>query len=114
MIVYRVTNLVTGHVYIGAASCPLETRWSQHLSAAKAGRGGLLGAAIREHGPLNFGLTKLVGYIRTKKALREQERAAIIHYEAIGPRGYNTSLGGEGIPKRRRRRAAPAQQECSA
>ena len=108
MIIYRVTNLQTGRLYIGAASCDMEARWKQHLSAAKSGRKGAFYDDIRALGPLEFGLTKVVSAIRSRKALRAAEQAAIIHYGATDPvRGYNTSRGGEGIRRRRKKRREP-------
>jgi len=97
MLVYKITNNVNGHGYIGITQCSLAKRWREHLSAARTGSDKRLYKAMRKYGTDSFGITVL--YEATSfKELQVVERGLIAEhgtYAASG-KGYNLTSGGEG------------------
>jgi hypothetical protein len=51
MVVYKITNLANGKIYIGKTTKSLGRRWAVHKYMAKIGKGcPILSAAIRKYG----------------------------------------------------------------
>lgn len=62
MEVYRITNTITGKVYIGSTKYTKEYRWSTHLKDLKKGDSRPLYEDIRKYGIDAFDLTTLHKY----------------------------------------------------
>ena len=93
MIIYKVTNLLNGKIYIGQTRQPLQTRWRQH-GYKKSNTVGLKGA-IDKYGKDNFSLEVLLE-TDCKKVLNLKEVEYISHFGSLVPNGYNLTTGGEG------------------
>jgi group I intron endonuclease len=107
--VYLITNLVNDKYYVGKTIHTAERRWKEHVSAAHH-RGSAearypLHCAIRKYGAAAFSVQVLSESGDTNKL----ERLWIEVLDATH-RGYNLTLGGEGVvplPEMRRTHAAP-------
>jgi group I intron endonuclease len=95
-IIYKVENIDSGKVYIGATSKSLETRKKDHLKKSKKGKSYAFQQAIATHGPDAFRWEK-VDYATTIDELAQKEKAYILKYNSK-ERGYNSDSGG-GIQK---------------
>ncbi len=97
MLVYKITNNVNGHGYIGITQCSLAKRWREHLSAARTGSDKRLYKAMRKYGVDNFSIAVL--YEATSfQELQVVERGLIASHGtyANSGNGYNLTSGGEG------------------
>ena len=94
--VYRITNLVTGKVYIGQSRDPLK-RWSEHVHAASGDTGlTYIHRALRKYGPDNFGF-EVLSYHGTQAEVDEAEVKQIAEHDSMNhERGYNLQPGGRG------------------
>lgn len=97
MLVYKITNNVNGHGYIGITQCALAKRWREHLCAARTGSDKRLYRAMRKYGTDNF----TIAVIREATSFEELQRfecELIIEHNthAKNGRGYNLTAGGEG------------------
>lgn len=75
MRVYKITNITTGRVYIGATSGCLTARLKQHSYAATA-----IGRAIRTYGISAFTI-KSIFKAKTKADLNKREQEEIMKYK---------------------------------
>jgi len=91
-VIYKVTNTVNGHIYIGQTKTALYKRWSKHCSDARAGAGWILAAAIRKHGREAF-TVDVVEECPDKDALNAAEIAWILKLQPT----YNSCGGGGGL-----------------
>lgn len=91
-VIYKVTNTVNGHFYIGQTKMALGKRWSKHCSDARAGAGWVLAAAIRKHGVEAFTVEVLEECL-DKDALNAAEIAWIEKLQPV----YNSCAGGGGL-----------------
>jgi predicted GIY-YIG superfamily endonuclease len=97
MLVYKITNNVNGHGYIGITQCALAKRWREHLCAARTGSNKRLYKAMRKYGTDNFS----IAVIRKATSFEELQRfecELIIEHNthAKNGQGYNLTAGGEG------------------
>lgn len=88
-VIYKVTNTVNGHIYIGQTKTALGKRWSKHCSDARSGAGWVLAAAIRKYGQEAFTLD-VVEECPDKDALNAAEIAWILKLQPV----YNACGGG--------------------
>ena len=88
MIVYEITDLTNGKIYVGQTIGTLEHRFAQHKHADS-----LIGKAIREHGAENF-LPEVIEKCQTREELNAREKFWIIALNSLYPSGYNV-VGGE-------------------
>lgn len=91
-VVYRVTNTVNGHCYIGQTKTRLAARWSKHKGDARKGAGWVLSDALRKYGAEAF-VVSVVQECDTKEALNSAEIAWIAR---CAPE-YNATAGGGGL-----------------
>lgn len=97
MILYRITNTISGKSYIGVTSLTPRIRLGQHFSHAHERRkeNSALHGAIRKYGRDAF-VVETIGRATDWQSLLAMETVAIQLYCTFAPSGYNLSLGGEG------------------
>lgn len=87
MIVYKITNLIGGKVYVGKDESDRQNYY---------GGGIYIKSAIKKHGIENF-KKEILEYCKTKKQLSKQEIYWIKKLNTLWPNGYNLTTGGEGF-----------------
>lgn len=98
MIVYKITNLVNGKVYIGQTRGTKDYRWKKHVNAASNGGKSVLHKAIRKYGKEKF-IIDTVATCKSEKELNSLECNFIESENSLVPSGYNLTTGGlAGIP----------------
>lgn len=96
MIVYIITNTVTGKRYIGKTVMSLDKRWSRHKARAKSGSKTYLHNSIRKHGSQAF-TCNIIQECNTKDELNNLERYYITTYRTrVNEGGFNMTGGGDG------------------
>lgn len=97
-IVYKVTNTVNGHFYIGQTKTRFSSRWSKHCQDARNGAGWVMAAAIRKYGPDAF-THEIVEECADRASLNAAEVKHIValcpHYNAMGGGGQLGSPSAE-------------------
>lgn len=97
MIVYLVTNNLTGSRYVGITSRCLKDRWREHCHRSKQTAKFKLSRAIQKYGPSAFSVEVLCE-LDTYDDLVEAERIFVANFGSYGDRGYNMTPGGETMP----------------
>ena len=98
MIVYRITNLLDGKVYIGKTKNGLLERWENHQEDARRGCSYYFHNAIRKYGSAAFKIEELY-QAKTSRELSRMETFFIVLHQSHKPEnGYNGTLGGDGGP----------------
>lgn len=92
MIVYKVTNTLTGKQYIGQTRYSLAHRWAAHCR--KKSHCALLSAAIQKYGRDVF-IKEVLFTSDCKDAINAKEMELIKELSTISPNGYNITAGGE-------------------
>lgn len=92
-IIYKITCLVNGKIYVGQTRQKLSKRISKHKYFSKRGRPGV-DAAIAKYGWENF--TVEVLEVCPVKMLNEREIFWIRELNSKAPNGYNLTDGGDG------------------
>lgn len=96
MIIYKVTNTITGLVYIGQTVQSLDKRWSNHGYRSQTG---YLSRSIQKHGKENFTIEQ-IDSAETLEELNKKEVYWIQFYDATNrEKGYNIEIGGGNHPK---------------
>lgn len=88
-IVYKITNLEDGKVYVGQTVQKLNERLYQHVQCKKTA----IGCAINKYGWENFKAEIIEECPR--EMLNERERFWIKFYDCMAPKGYNLTNGGD-------------------
>lgn len=96
MVVYKITNLFNGKLYVGQTRQPIEKRFYQHAHANSP-----LGRAIRDCGLENFTI-EVIERCDTQEQLDAREKFWIRVLNCTVPNGYNQTPGGERRHGRRR------------
>jgi len=96
IVVYLVTNNVTGKQYIGFTAQSLRRRWSGHLHSARKGARTAIHSAIRKYGFAAFSITE-IATCATRGEAAETEARLIVWHQTKAPNGYNLTDGGEGV-----------------
>ncbi len=91
-IVYKATNTLNGHVYVGQTVRTLHDRKLQHLSDSRKGNFRFY-YAIRKHGIDSF-TWEIIDTAESKEELDLKEQKWISELGSIGPNGYNCKTGG--------------------
>lgn len=94
MIVYKITNKVTGKVYIGKTVQTLEKRIKGHKWYSGQGSNTKLYNSVNKHGWKNF-QAEIVEQVESEELLIEREKYWINKLNSI-EEGLNTVEGGEG------------------
>lgn len=87
MVVYKVTNLVNGKIYVGKDS---KNKPSYY------GGGVLIGKAIKKYGKEAF-RKETIEQCASQEEMNEKELYWIIKLNTLVPKGYNITLGGGGF-----------------
>ena len=88
MIIYKITNLINGKIYIGQTKFTVEKRFKEHAKADSP-----LGHAIRKYGKKNF-KAEVIETCQTFTELNEREIFWIKEFNCKVPNGYNIADGG--------------------
>ena len=90
MLIYKITNMITGKIYIGQTVMPLARRWAQHKSGKRKCP---LYSSMKKHGIDNF-IIEEIGRTLTTEELDRLEIKFIAQYDCLYPKGYNLATGG--------------------
>ena len=98
---YKITNTVSGKIYIGKTYVSIEDRWRDHIRCAfRVTKDSLsyvynhkMARAIRKYGPDNFKIELISQYEEIE--LEQKEMEYIKKYDSY-KNGYNSTLGGDG------------------
>lgn len=91
-IIYKITNLLNGKIYIGQTRTPLKQRMYKHYSQANSEGATGIDGAIRKYGKDNFQIEIICECPEGELDTKEQEYIALYNsYEG----GYNLSIGGQ-------------------
>lgn len=96
MVIYKITNVVNGKVYIGQTVMSLGRRWSQHSTSKKNSS---MYNAFRRYGPEHFAIEAICS-TTSPEHLNELEQFFIKQYDSLVPNGYNLTTGGNSAFKR--------------
>ena len=91
MIIYKITNLINGKIYVGQTTVELEKRWKQHLKKNKKCIG--VKNAILKHGAENFKIEEIDG-ANNLTELNYKEWLWVYKLNSLSPNGYNLKEGG--------------------
>lgn len=91
-VIYKLTNTVNGHFYIGQTKTTLAKRWSKHCSDARSGAGWVLADAIRK-----YGVDVFVKEVLEECADKDALNAAEVRWIAELKPAYNACAGGGGL-----------------
>lgn len=92
-IIYKITNLLNGKVYIGQTKTLLRLRLNSHKYEARRKRKMLIGQAITKYGWENFKAEILEAQI-TLDHIDARESFWIQEHGTLSPNGYNLESGG--------------------
>lgn len=96
-IIYKVTNIVNGKIYIGQTTKSLNTRKLSHINDSLAIRDNLyFHNAIRKYGINNF-KWEVLESCASKEELDDMEFHFIKQFNSKAPAGYNMTEGGGGM-----------------
>ena len=91
MVIYKITNLIDGKIYVGQTNRTLEQRWREHC--ANNSRCRYLHAAILKYGKENFRVEQIDVALDRDEANRK-ESFYIKRFNSLAPNGYNLNSGG--------------------
>lgn len=94
--IYLATCQTSGKGYVGLTQQGVGVRWRQHLSEARTRKGKLLHKAIRRYGPESFAVTEIATVASYDEAI-QAERDAVAKIGTPVPKGYNLTIGGDGV-----------------
>jgi group I intron endonuclease len=95
-IIYLITCLVNGKIYVGKTTKSLGERWASHLAAVSRGKRSRLYAAIHKHGSSSF-FVEMIDSTDNLDELDDLERKWIANKNSNNPLyGYNMTEGGDG------------------
>lgn len=94
--VYKITNKVTGKVYIGITNQGAGARYRHHWYEARIGEPAPIHRSMAKYGEESFTL-EIIETVDTYDELREREKYWIKFYDSMNrEKGYNLTEGGDG------------------
>lgn len=93
-LIYQLTRISTGQIYVGLTVGSIEQRWAFHVRAALAGASTRLAKAIRNDGPDGFTHCVLEDRIEGSTLLSQRECHWVEHLKARESTGLNTAVAG--------------------
>jgi group I intron endonuclease len=94
VVIYVITNGITGKSYVGQTRQPLQRRWRGHIQLARKGVRTVLYAAIRKYGELAFTIAPIATCL-SDPGIVEAEFIKVRGTKV--PTGYNLTDGGDGV-----------------
>lgn len=91
MIIYKITNKITGKSYIGQTVQSIQKRWIMHYSKGSTCR--YLSNAIKKYGKENFNI-KVLARSNSIEEMNHREQYYIKIFNTLSPNGYNLMTGG--------------------
>ena len=101
MIIFTVTSIISGQVYVGTTRNDLESQWEKMVAAAQQDMDYPLYREIRIHGEDQFTVEEW-DRAEERGEMMEVEEDAINHFNAKSLRGYKTSTV-KILPKKKKR-----------
>jgi len=93
MLIYKITNKITGKFYIGQTTQLLSERWRRHCFPSS--RCSYISNAKKKYGKENFEIKTLL-IVDSQKELDRLEIHWIKKFNTLAPNGYNLLIGGKG------------------
>lgn len=94
--VYKITNKITGKVYIGITNQGAGARYRHHWYEARIGEPAPIHRSMAKYGEENFTL-EIIDFADTYEELKEKEKYWIKQYDSMNrDKGYNLTEGGDG------------------
>lgn len=94
--VYKITNKITGKVYIGITNQGAGARYRHHWYEARIGEPAPIHRSMAKYGEENFTL-EIIDFAETYEELKEKEKYWIKEYDSMNrEKGYNLTEGGDG------------------
>lgn len=96
-VIYKITNLVNGKIYVGQTSSRPQKRWNEHCCAARKKSPKLaIHRAMAKYGFGNFAM-EVIDSAQLQEELNDKEKIWIVKLNSnkLG-HGYNLTAGGEG------------------
>ncbi len=110
-LIYLLTNMENGKVYVGQTKSTLDRRWGEHVTCANRANGKgspYLHAAIRKYGSKHFH-REVLFVAFTKEDLNTLEISTIQAYGSMDPKkGYNIGAGGYDVGPEARAKVSAA------
>lgn len=91
MIIYKITNIKNGRVYVGQTVGSLGKRWNEHSTSMKNSP---LYNAFRKYGKENFKIETICSAL-SPEHLNSLEQHFIKYFNSFHPDGYNLTSGGD-------------------
>lgn len=91
--IYKITNLITGRIYIGQTILSVTERWKGHIYDSKKSKRYLY-RSMRKYGIENFKIEQ-IDSATTYSELNQKEYDWIIKENCLAPNGYNMINGGK-------------------
>lgn len=91
MVIYKITNLLNGKIYVGQTQRSFEERISEHKHHGKL----YVDREIKKYGWENF-KAEVIEECQTVEELNEREIYWIAELNTLKPNGYNLTVGGSG------------------
>jgi group I intron endonuclease len=96
MIIYKITNKITGKCYIGQTTQALRERWWKHCNRCPSqSHRSYVYNAIQDYGQDNFTIEEIAS-ATDLETLNLLEETLIKRYNTMSPNGYNLHPGGRG------------------
>ena len=92
MWIYKITNKVTGKMYIGQTITDVHQRWNQHCMSSSVKKNAIT-AAIKTYGREGFTF-EVIDTANSLEELNQKEIDYIRELNTIAPNGYNLEQGG--------------------
>ena len=94
--VYKITNKVTGKIYVGITNQGSGARYRHHWYEARIGESAPIHKSMAKYGEENFTL-EIIDFADTYEELKEKERFWIKELNSMDRKiGYNLTEGGDG------------------
>lgn len=97
MLIYKITNIINGKIYIGQTTQTMSKRWKNHLRDCGKERNNKFYNAIKKYGQENFNVELVEENIMSRDELNKKEKYWISYYDCH-KNGYNSTIGGETSP----------------
>ena len=93
MYLYKITNTVNGHVYIGITRTAINVRWKSHVYSARHNIKSALYDAMRSYGIDKF-IIECIKEFDSEQDLLQAEKDTIAYYRQLHGKTYNILNGG--------------------